>query len=73
MEITSKKHALSKSEVKHFSMGRLALIKSIIQSQIIEKHSEDAEHLYTFIFELLQTEMDTFPENALDVCENIFE
>lgn len=30
LEMVSKKHAISKSEVKHFGMGRLALFKAII-------------------------------------------
>ncbi|KAL4446059.1 hypothetical protein ABPG74_011051 [Tetrahymena malaccensis] len=73
VEQVSKKNALSKSEVKHFSMGRLALFKCIIISEIIEKHCENAQQIYDLIYQQLESEMSLFPQNVLDICENIFQ
>lgn len=53
-------------------MGRLALYKAIVRSEIIEKHSENATSEYTLLFGAMEQELEAFPENVLDICEDIF-
>lgn len=71
-ESVSKKNAVSKSEVKHFGMGRLALYKAVVRSEIIDKHCENVVSEYTILFGAMEQELESFPENVLDICEDIF-
>lgn len=70
-EQTSRKNAVSRSESKHFGLGKLALYKAVVRSEVIEKHSENAGEEYGLIFAGMESEIEAFPESVLDVSEDI--